>query len=236
MTECHFVILALLLLSLALLASLCLNLIFCLLRHKQSSHKDKNSSSHNKSLPQIEEAYQGETNNYAPEENPHSLHLQQENPIYGNIITDGTGSVVVYEAMTVRAKDRTEPLESNLNYASLDLKLAMKRKRRHQQSHVLPGQIPLPDQLQARLPAPENALLDEACLSLRDQSPVVSHSSIYLNSQQIGLEKEDRENKMHWQTTREERTEEWSPEQESEGNVCCEDGSRRPTGDEQYMP
>lgn len=232
MTDCHFVWLALLLLSVALLASMCLNLIFCLLRRKQSSFKDQNSSRYSKSLPQTEEVYPGDTNNYSQEESSHRLHLQQENPIYGNIITDGTGSAVVYEAMSVRARDRTEPSESDLNYASLDLKIAMKRKRRHQQGHVL-GRISPPNQFQARLTPPENGFLDEACLPLKDQSPMVSHSSIYLNSQQIGLEREDDEN-MHWQTTGEGRTEAWSPDQESEGNVCCEDGSRRPT-DEQNM-
>lgn len=232
MTDCQFVWLALLLLSVALLASLCLNLMFCLLRRKRSSCKDQNLSRYSKSLPQTEEFCPGDTNNYSQEENSHRLHLQQENPIYGNIITDGAGSVVVYEAMSVRARDRTELLESDLNYASLDLKIAMKRKRRHQQGHVS-GRISPPNQFQDRLTPPENGFLEEACLPLKDQSPMVSHSSIYLNSQQLGLEREDNEN-MDWQTPGEERTEDWSPDQDSEGNVCCEDGSRRPT-DEQTM-
>ncbi|XP_072301616.1 uncharacterized protein [Eucyclogobius newberryi] len=105
--------------------------------------------------------------------------------------------------MAVRTRGRTEPAGSDLNYASLDLKLAKKRKRRHQQGQV-PGRGSPPEQLQARLTPP--LVLEEVhvCLPLRDHSPMVSHSSIYLNSQQIDQEREDHDT-VHVLTSEEQR-------------------------------
>ncbi|KAJ0061556.1 hypothetical protein NL108_005690 [Boleophthalmus pectinirostris] len=223
MKECSFIWLALLLLSLVLLASVCLNLILCLLRHKRSTQcKDQNAS--RDSVPQDEEAYSRDTDNCTPEENSHSVHLQQENPIYGNITTKDTGCVV-YEEMAVRARGRTKPAESDLNYASLDLKLAKKRKRKqsHQQG-LVPGQDSPPDQLHDRLIQPHVLEEEDVCLPPIDHSPMGFHSTIYLNSQQIDLEREDNE-AVHLPMCGEERAMGWKPEQESLDEVGNEESS-----------
>lgn len=87
-----------------------------------------------------------------------------------------------------------QPPEPDLNYASLDLKLAKKRKKhRHQQ-----GQPQGRNTFQDQLPIHQNDFLEveediDDCLPSRDTSTMVSHSSIYLNSQQIAQEAEEME-------------------------------------------
>ncbi|KAI3373698.1 hypothetical protein L3Q82_022284 [Scortum barcoo] len=139
---------------------------------------------------QEEDHYFHNLTNDEQEENPHNHHEQQENPIYGNISTDRGGSVeVCYEMMTMQhKKDHMKPSGPDLNYASLDLKVAKKHKRkyRHQQGG------------HTQLPAQSKALLDmdadmDTQLPPRDTSTMVSHSSIYLNSQQIAQETEEME-------------------------------------------
>lgn len=78
-----------------------------------------------------------------------------------------------------------------MNYASLDLKMAKKRKRKHRHQR---------DQAQLTVhpAAPVSAFLEvegdtDAHLPPRDTSTMVSHSSIYLNSQQIARETEEME-------------------------------------------
>ncbi|KAK7926183.1 hypothetical protein WMY93_008493 [Mugilogobius chulae] len=125
--------------------------------------------------------------------------------------------------MAPRSKGRNKPSEADLNYASLDLKLAKKR-RRMQSHHQGPGRSSPPDQLQGRFTPPLGLEEVDVCLPLRDHSPMVSHSSIYLNSQQIDQEREDNDT-MHWLMSAEERPVRWNPEQESQNEVCAEESS-----------
>ncbi|XP_033833732.1 uncharacterized protein LOC117381007 [Periophthalmus magnuspinnatus] len=129
--------------------------------------------------------------------------------------------------MTVRARGRAEPVESDLNYASLDLKLAKKRKKRqsHQQGQV-PARSSPPDQLQNDLTPPLLLGEEDVCLPLRDHSPMVSHNSIYLNSQEIDLDRDDNETDqctMHWPMHGEKRAMGWKIEQESQDEVGNEE-------------
>lgn len=69
-----------------------------------------------------------------------------------------------------------------------------KKKHHHQQGHVQGRKVQ--DQQPVHLTAPVNSFLDvdvdmDNHLPSRDTSTVVSHSSIYLNSQQIAQETED---------------------------------------------
>lgn len=92
-----------------------------------------------------------------------------------------------------------QSLEPDLNYASLDLKVANKHKKKHRHQHGhSQGRSNPQDQLPVRLTPPVNASLEvdadmDAQLPSRDTSTMVSHSSIYLNSQQIAQEAEDME-------------------------------------------
>lgn len=72
-----------------------------------------------------------------------------------------------------------------------------KKKYRHQKGHTQ-GRNTLQDELPVHLTAPVNTLLEveadmDAQLPSRDTSTMVSHSSIYLNSQQIAQETEEME-------------------------------------------
>lgn len=139
----------------------------------------------------------------------------------------------------------TQPSEPDLNYASLDLKIANKRKKkaRHQQGQAQ-GRNKPQDQV-AGHHAPANTFLEvdaevDAHLPPRDTSTMVSHSSIYLNSQQIAQEAEEMERErsvnverenMGWESIRRRddiESREWKRDQESEerggsnGNVCTQ--------------
>ncbi|XP_041808605.1 uncharacterized protein LOC121617477 isoform X2 [Chelmon rostratus] len=204
MTECSIAAVALVLLSLALLISLCVNVIFCIRRRASLCIDDECCNPHmfeGESPSQDEGHYFHNLNHDEQQENPHNHHEQEENPIYGNISTDRRVSVeVFYEMMTMQhTRDRMKSLEPDLNYASLDLKVANKHKKkhRHQQGHTQ-GRHKPQDQLPARLTPPVNAFLEveadmDCQLPSRDTSTMVSHSSIYLNSQQIAQETEDME-------------------------------------------
>nr|XP_040038747.1 uncharacterized protein LOC120822864 [Gasterosteus aculeatus aculeatus] len=127
-------------------------------------------------------------------------HWLEENPIYGNINSDRRDSVeACHEIMTMQhAGDHAKrSSQADLNYASLDLKMAKKRgkKNRHQQSPTQ-RRSKLQDEPPAQLTPPASAFLEveadvDAHLPPRDT--MLSHSSIYLNSQQIAQETEDRE-------------------------------------------
>ncbi|XP_026225699.1 uncharacterized protein LOC113168866 [Anabas testudineus] len=190
-------LIALVLLSLALLISMCLNVIFCIRRRATLCRDTENCcSSHNyegEGLTQEEGHYFHDLNHHEQQENPHNHQEQQENPIYGNITIDRRD--VCYEMMNKQqTRDHMKPPEPDLNYASLDLKLAKKRKKhRHQQ-----GQPQGRNTFQDQLPIHQNDFLEveediDDCLPSRDTSTMVSHSSIYLNSQQIAQEAEEME-------------------------------------------
>ncbi|XP_070774192.1 uncharacterized protein [Enoplosus armatus] len=138
-------------------------------------------------------------------------------------------------------RDRMTSLEPDLNYASLDLKVANKYKKKHRHQQ---GRNKLQDQLPVHLTTPVNAFLEveadmEAHLPSRDTSTMVSHSSIYLNSQQIAQETEEMERERGMSMERENAgwegirrredggSREWKGEQESEGRKDCSNGSVR---------
>ncbi|XP_018548136.1 uncharacterized protein LOC108894057 [Lates calcarifer] len=239
--DCHIELIGLVLLFLGLLFSMCLNVIFCI-RRRTTLCRDKNDCCYphiyrEEGPSQDEGHYFHDLNHHEQQENLHNHHEQQENPIYGNISTDRRGSVeVCYEAMTTQhTRDRLKPLEPDLNYASLDLKVAKKRKKqkhRHQQDQTH-GRSTRQDQQPAHPTPPMNSFLEvegdmEAHLPSRDTSTMVSHSSIYQNSQQIAQETEEMERErgmnvegesMGWEGIRrwEDRgSREWRAEQESE--------------------
>ncbi|CAG5873476.1 unnamed protein product, partial [Menidia menidia] len=100
---------------------------------------------------------------------------------------------------------RDKPSEPDLNYASLDLKIAKKRKmkNRHQQGHLQGRNKP-----QEQPSSPANAFSEmdvdvDAHLPSKDINTMVSHSSIYLNSQQIAQETEELEMEMGRERERE---------------------------------
>ncbi|KAE8287472.1 hypothetical protein D5F01_LYC13516 [Larimichthys crocea] len=211
MSECKYEVVGLALVTLALLISLCINVILCIRRKAilRGGH------------------YFHNFNDDEPQENHHNHDEQQENPIYGNINADRRGSVeVCYEMMTVQhARDRMKSVDPDLNYASLDLKVANKHKKknRHQQSHAQ-GRNKLQDQVPVRLTPPVNAFLEveadvDTQLPSRDTSTMVSHSSIYLNSQQIAQETVDmgRERELENAGWEDSASREWEGEEESMG-------------------
>ncbi|XP_051256554.1 uncharacterized protein LOC127363748 isoform X2 [Dicentrarchus labrax] len=255
MGECKLELIGLALLSPALLISLCLNIIFWIRRRAiLCGDRDDCCNPHiyeGESLSQDAGHYFHNLNHHEEQENPHNHHEQQENPIYGNINTDRRGSLeVCYEMMTMQhTRDRMKSLEPDLNYASLDLKVANKHKKkhRHQQGHTQ-GRNKPHDQLPVDLTPPGNAFLEveadmDAQLPSRDTSTMVSHSSIYLNSQQIAQETEvmerergidmEREN-VGWEGKRRREdggSRKWTGEQESEerrdrqdcnGSICTQ--------------
>ncbi|TKS82956.1 Nectin-4 Nectin cell adhesion molecule 4 [Collichthys lucidus] len=120
---------------------------------------------------------------------------------------------------------RKQSVDPDLNYASLDLKVANKHKKknRHQQSHAQ-GRNKLQDQVPLRLTPPVNAFLEveadvDAQLPSRDTSTMVSHSSIYLNSQQIAQETVEmgRERELENAGWEDSASREWEGEEESMG-------------------
>ncbi|MEQ2169098.1 hypothetical protein GOODEAATRI_021349 [Goodea atripinnis] len=190
--------------GLALLISVCLNIFFCM-RHRDILCKEPHTCCHThrleeETLSQIEGQYFCDVSHQEQQENPRNHHEQQENPIYGNISTERRGSSEdCYEMMSKhRTRDCLKPLESDLNYASLDLKIAKNRKKhRHWQSQAQ-GRHKEQDPLADHLTSPLSAFLEvdtdvDICLPSRDTDVMVSHSSIYLNSQQIAHEAEEME-------------------------------------------
>lgn len=88
-----------------------------------------------------------------------------------------------------------QSLEPDLNYASLDLKMSKKPKKKHRRNPAQ-GCSNVQEEVPVRLNPPMNAFLEvdinvDAQLPPTDESSMVSHSSIYLNTQQIAKEAED---------------------------------------------
>ncbi|XP_054482299.1 uncharacterized protein LOC129113848 isoform X2 [Anoplopoma fimbria] len=247
-------VIGLVVLSLALFISLCINIIICIRRSKQLCRDtDVCCLIHictAKSPSQDEGHYFHNINDDEQQENPLNHHEQQENPIYGNISSDRSDFVeICYESMEHSREQMKKSLQPDLNYASLDLKMAKKRmkKNRHQQGQAQ-GRNKLQDELPVHLTPPLNAFLEveadmDAHLPSRDTSTMVSHSSIYLNSQQIAQEAEETERErginMEWEDggwegirrkddgrstkwKREQRSEERKDRQDNNGSVCTQ--------------
>ncbi|XP_015235251.1 PREDICTED: uncharacterized protein LOC107087922 [Cyprinodon variegatus] len=192
---------ALVIVCLALLISVCLNITFCM-RQKDTWCKEPHNCCH---LHSSEEALFNDEGQYLSgishreqQENPHNEEERQENPIYGNISTERRGSAdACYETMSMpRSRDCLKPVEPDLNYASLDLKIAKKRKKHRHLQGQGQGRNKQQDLQADHLTPPSNAFLEidaevDAHLPCRDTAVMVSHSSIYLNSQQIAQEAEE---------------------------------------------
>ncbi|XP_034034227.1 uncharacterized protein LOC117517344 isoform X2 [Thalassophryne amazonica] len=189
MPDCIAAWVAVVVLSLALLISFSLNLIFYFLRRKASLCRDSNTSWD----PQIceQESLSRNDGHYFHDLNHHE---QQENPIYGNIHTGSAD--VCYEMMAMQhTNNGKRSLESDVNYASLDLKVAQKRKKNHHLQSRIQGCNKLQDHLPVTSAHSVTPFLEieadmDACLPSKNNSTMVSHSSIYLNSQQIAQETE----------------------------------------------
>lgn len=235
------------LLSVALSISLCLNVIFCIKR-RAILCREKNGSccphtSEEETLSHNEGHYFHDLNHQEQRENPHNHHEQQENPIYGNISTERRSSAEgCYEMMTMqRTRENKKPFQNDLNYASLDLKTAKKRKKKHRHQHSQSqGRNHFPEQQSVHHTPPLNTFLEvdadmDAHLPSRDTSTMVSHSSIYLNSQQIAQQTEEMEREKNltlernvgWNSMRrrddggDQESEEMKDEQEcNNGNLC----------------
>ncbi|XP_072230812.1 uncharacterized protein [Leuresthes tenuis] len=224
--DCFTPLLALGLLSLALAISMCINVILYI-RSRATSHRDLDDSrypqiSETENLSETERHYFSGVSHQERQENPRNHHEEQENPIYGNINTDR--NEVCYETMTMqRTKDFLKPSEPDLNYASLDLKIAKKHKKKHRHPQGHPqARSKRQEQLPGHLPA--NTFLEvdvemDSHLPSKDISTMVSHSSIYLNSQQIAQETEEME------MEREAGSREWDGDQESEERMDKDDGN-----------
>ncbi|XP_062391595.1 uncharacterized protein LOC134079522 isoform X2 [Sardina pilchardus] len=132
---------------------------------------------------------------------------QQENPIYGNICTNGgeseAANEMCYEPMTGRDPTPSQR-PSDVSYASLDLRNAKKhkKKRKYQQNQNQNQSQSQTTQTQkaqshAVAAAPSQGCLDVAegeeavALPSRSSSLMVSRHSIYLNSQQIAQEAQE---------------------------------------------
>ncbi|KAF7651449.1 hypothetical protein LDENG_00111080 [Lucifuga dentata] len=230
MTDCYYAWLGLVLLSLTLLMSLSINVVFCILRQRRSVCRaiDDCWSYQGESPSEDEGHYIYHHNHSELQENFLNHHDQQENPIYGNISTDRASVEVCYEMMTTsRTKDTGKP---EVNYASLNLKVANKRRKthRHQQGQTQ-DRNRSQDKLPAALSPPVATFLEveaevNASLPCRNSSPMVSHSSIYMNSQQIAQETEERERDRSVDTEMEHVA--W------EGTRWQERGSRKCKGEE----
>ncbi|KAB5543505.1 hypothetical protein PHYPO_G00079950 [Pangasianodon hypophthalmus] len=171
--------------SVALLMSVCLNILLYSLRRKDRKNRDVGVTLYQDSF---------HSDRFEEEEQQN-----QDNPIYGNIFVDGGGSLPVveygdYEQMTkkgARQDEKSDP--EDVSYASLDLRLVQKRKkkRRYQekqnqmhkvQTHPPPG---------AQMRRMEMGADCDVALPSRSSSLIVSRSSIYLNSHQVALETEE---------------------------------------------
>ncbi|KAM9331838.1 uncharacterized protein KZ484_017104 isoform 2-T2 [Pholidichthys leucotaenia] len=191
-------------LAVALVISLCLNVIFYVKR-RAALCKDTDESR----CPHISDGEQLSQNdgndfhdlNHVEQENLDNHREQQENPIYGNISTDRRGSGEgCYEMMAMQQRTRNckKPPEPSLNYASLDLKMAKKRKNKKHYHHQGPrqGRSKLQDEPPVHLSPPGKTFSEvdvdvDTCLPSGDTSIMVSHRSIYLNSQQIAQQTEE---------------------------------------------
>ena len=112
-------------------------------------------------------------------------------------------------------------LEPNLNYASLDLKVKKKPKKKHRRN-AAQGYKNLQERVHVGLTPPMNAFLEvdinvDAELLPTDESSMISHSSIYLNTQQIAKEAEDMKRGQRVNMEKEEQEE----EEEEEGVVAA---------------
>ncbi|XP_050976125.1 protein Son isoform X1 [Labeo rohita] len=191
--------------SIALVISLCLNVVFCLLRRKGKKY----AANENIFEYGDEPLRQDSLRSYRFEDDEME---RQENPIYGNICLDGgepfeMSPEVCYEEMShaSTAKKRLKVQQGDVSYASLDLTANKKRrkKRKYQkqpQTHQAQTH-PQPTSQQNCMDQADNEA--DVTLPSRSSSLMVSRHSIYLNSHQVALEAEEREREREWERERE---------------------------------
>ncbi|XP_076876209.1 uncharacterized protein LOC143525782 [Brachyhypopomus gauderio] len=185
--ECYKQYIGLSLTSLALLISLCLNVLLYLLRRRERKNKALEQSLYRDLCQSNRLEIEGER----PQ--------NQDNPIYGNIHIDGAGPLrmaedVCYESMQCRRQDeKAEP--TDISYASLDLSVNTKRrkKRKHYVNQNLMHQAQTHPQPVTQQSVLETGADGEPALPSRTDSLMASRHSIYLNSHQVALETEERE-------------------------------------------
>ncbi|XP_048093402.1 uncharacterized protein LOC125290966 isoform X1 [Alosa alosa] len=180
--DCAQAYIGLALTGLALMISVCLNVLLYSLRRRDQKTRDAEEYLYDNS-EHSENRFEEEVQ-------------QQENPIYGNICTNGgeseAANEMCYEPMTGRDPTPNER-PADVSYASLDLRNAKKhkKKRKYQQNQTAQTQKA---QFHATLP---QGCLDVAegeedvTLPSRSSSLMVSRHSIYLNSQQITQEAQE---------------------------------------------
>ncbi|XP_058266981.1 uncharacterized protein LOC131366503 isoform X2 [Hemibagrus wyckioides] len=155
----------------------------------------------------------------------------QDNPIYGNIFVDGVGgsmSMAEYgnnvqmPKQVTRQDEKSDP--EDVSYASLDLRLAQKRKKkkryqeRQNQMHMVQTHA---------APVPQKRCMErganyDVALPSRTSSLIVSRSSIYLNSHQVALETEELQREREREKEREtewKSTHEWEMMMKLHGNT-----------------
>ncbi|XP_038657792.1 T-cell receptor-associated transmembrane adapter 1-like isoform X1 [Scyliorhinus canicula] len=162
LTKCHIGIWGLLgICVLALMTSLVVNVIYCTANrqkaHRPINHSDKQLQS---TVIQVD-----------------------DNPIYGNLNQENTvEDESCYEAMTPanRYGDETKVvIENQMCYASLDLSMERKKRRRKMEKQKTNNDIPLDD----------NMPLNTHALTTRP--------SLYLNSEQLSFNEDRREETSH---------------------------------------
>ncbi|KAF4082045.1 hypothetical protein AMELA_G00147180 [Ameiurus melas] len=183
--------------SIALLMSVCLNIVLYSLRRKDRQNRDVG-------VPMYRDYFHSERIEEEERQN-------QENPIYGNIFLDGGGTLTMpeyrdYDQMTkkgARQAEKSDP--EDISYASLDLKLVQKRKKKkryqEKQNQMHKVQTHPPPVAQMRCMEMEEDC--DVALPSRSSSLIVSRSSIYLNSHQVALKTEElqRERETEWQSS-----------------------------------
>ncbi|KAJ8266725.1 hypothetical protein GJAV_G00134000 [Gymnothorax javanicus] len=143
----------------------------------------------------------------------HDCGVEQENPIYGNINSDGTGvggtgrgGDLFYEHMTTQAREE-KPSQQDVSYASLDLMSGQKRRKKHKnKQHPKPAQNWTAEQQLGQQELLEAEAEVESGMPCRENSTMLSRNSIYLNSQQIAFESEELERRLEMERQREDLT------------------------------
>ncbi|XP_046716311.1 uncharacterized protein LOC124393046 isoform X2 [Silurus meridionalis] len=171
--------------SIALVISVCLNILLYSLRRKERQNRDVG-------MPMYEDSLQSDR----LEEDEQQL---QDNPIYGNIFVDNgeykprtvDGD---YEPMTKQSTRQDEKSDSeDVSYASLDLKLFQnrKKKKRYQAKQNQTHKVQTHPPPRAQMRRMDSEADCDVALPSRSSSLIVSRSSIYLNSHQVALETEE---------------------------------------------
>lgn len=183
---------AIALISLGLVISVCLNVTLYLLR-RQDRYKRANEDPFDYGE---EEFRRNSIDRFEDDEME-----RQENPIYGNICLEVGGSFrmpedVCYEQMSQAStsKKTLKVHQGDVSYASLDLSANKKRKKKRKfQKQAQTHQAQTHPQPVSQQNCEDQDIDADITLPSRTSSLTVSRHSIYLNSHQVALEAEERE-------------------------------------------